>query len=203
MKATPPARQSPTESEIDDDEATAPAIIIVSLGVMPSGKGQLVPSTTTVTIRSDSSGEDINPISMDMDRCNGAVDTGLPVMYSRSSRNLYVIKYDRHGAATSQMSLALTAQDIAEGWTDFSGQKVLRIAVELPSTSSSSSSKPPGKPWSVHGQFGLSRETDGRIQRPEIEPLVIALWEQKGWDFNKETSAHVQAVKYATKLSAD
>ena len=90
-------------------------VMVVSLGIVSGKNGQQVPSSITCTIRADSTGAALNPATLDMDKCNGALDAGLPTQYQRLNRSYFVIHCDTKGQATTQMSIVQNKSDLREG----------------------------------------------------------------------------------------
>ena len=131
-----------------------------------------------------------------------AVDAGMPRQYDRLNRSLFVIRSDKRGLPTAQMTVAQTMGDLRDGWTNVLGQRVLRLAIEIPTPTGTSVNTgkqgPPGKKWAPGGAIGISREGDGRIQRDEIQPLVVEMWNRMGWELDSENATNMQAIKYAS-----
>ena len=187
-----------SEEERDLSGTSGPLTIIVHLGTAGKSKGTGVgmPNQRCIRIRKNSSGDDLYCSTLDVDELNGAINSSLfGVDFQRGSHMIWLVDYNAQKNIAVNMTIVRGPDDFI--FKTVEGCVTLRVAIEMREVPPAANLLPAGrKQWHPNGAASAPHEGDGRIQRPQIVPMVKTCWLTKGFFFDENNPLHMAAINY-------
>lgn len=189
-EASPEAAFSEEESELSERLS-----VVVYLGTI-KGKSGWLPNQQCIKVRKDSSGDLLDPTTLDIDKLNGAINASLrSVDFDRMTSSLWLVELDPRTKKAANMTAILGPDDFV--FESSGGASVLRIAIEQREVVTPAGPSSGGKKaWHPLGATSAPREGDGRIQRSQIVPLCKTQWISRGYYFDESNPQHMAALNY-------